>query len=612
MRAPLRLSGSSVDGEKVDQLFAILFSLFFLVILILDLRAGKLFRDDEGGLMPALQSLKKDLVLVQTPKSVKPDQVPQIHAEAILNRLEDKASFTEAEKDDLKSLLTHSNIEIEERAFDLLSHDPTEMSFLLEHTKLKESEFMHLIDEQQQDVNKISSYERFFKTRNLRLLARYNQPSETRISPIVSVWNVDLGIARRMLEQILTEPGAPMLPNMDSIIQPGRRDLLPKLSHIISDESKELTVRVSAVNALAEVDPRVCWDYLIKALESEIPVIRYSAAEALGKLGKMEAIPHLLKVAAGPNPFVKSIALDSLARLGAREAIPLMIESLEIPNEEVAFSARQALIRLRCREDVCQALFQTVAQVDKSRKALYFELLATLGERRIIPQLEELLDSTESELALAAANGLLILRETKHLDKILRISKELGAEKNTVVQEISGLVPGSDFIQFLNKQITHCEDADMQFFALQIILQELEKDPRSFSVENLRPALVTENSFIRGLAILALSKIPHPDIEKEIKHGLKDTSDYVRACAVAACYDLEKAAVLPRFELMLATDPADDVLFAVLNCLNREHTLEAAQIIQRCLANLPENLRVFGTQIIERISTASRKAALKL
>ncbi len=583
--------------KEMDRYFILLFTFGFFGLIIYDL-----LRNRPSEEKPLASRLK-----TEEPEPSPLDPVAAAHLESqriealsLIERLEAATVIEESERAQLRQLLLSRNPEIESRAFDLLARDPQEMPFLLGYLKSQEATLMKMIDEKQRFTVQVASFDQFFKTKNLKMLSRLSLTRPKQLSPLASVWKIDLSVARRMLEGILAKDFASTLhdPEAEGMIKPGRRDLLPRLEQIVDGREQETPIRISAVLAIGEIDPLNGWDILVRALDSDQPVLRFCAVETIGNLGRLEALPLLQKACRDQHPMVRSVALDGLARLGDKDCIRLIVDCLTDPHSEVAFSARQALIRLKCRNEVCAFLLDSVQDLPASAAAAAFEVLGQIGERRIIPHLEKALESNVPELALAAANGLLMLRETNHLDRILTLADNLGAETRHLATSLEHATDQSRMDQFLAEKMQQHTDPDVQFFAIQILLNEMSIRMNDVLGESIEKAAVSANSFVRAAAMTALARLKSPASRDLLENGLKDPVPYVRACAVTALYQRFQQSALDQLTGLLATEPEEDVLYAILACLYQAASPPHLAKLEQVAHLLPVTVSAFAQQIL--------------
>ncbi|MFZ2960780.1 MAG: HEAT repeat domain-containing protein [Candidatus Ozemobacteraceae bacterium] len=524
----------------------------------------------------------------------------RLDAIAQIGRLKSKPALSEPDRELLRKMLMCPFPEVEGNAFDILSKDPGELPYLLGYLKAQENTLTQFLDERCQANSRVDLLEQFLQTKNLHLLRTMSGGSrDDGRSVFAGVWNIDLTVARRMLEGVLSQEFAQETgdPAAHSVIQPGRRELLPHLSRLIAEPSQETQIRISAVMAVAEIDALQGWETLKTALKSETPVVRYTAVEAIGATGRLEAVPLLMSVLQDSNPFVCSMAMEGLSRLGAREAVQFLINAVDSSQPVVVFSARQALVRMSCRAEIGERLIKALNTASSSKKAIFFEILAQIEDRRVIPHLETALDGTDSDLAVAAANGLLILRETRLLPRILNLAERLGDEARNLALTLEKNTNAVNVAQVLSDRLDKFEDPNMQYFGIQILLNEVKKRPNPHLPDVLRRAVKAENPFVRGAALLGLGQCGDAESLDCITKNLSDPSEYVRVCAVTALYECIGKACFDRLAAMLPTEQSEDVLFTILMCLRRTPDSAFMNLLERNIPLLPDEIAAIARQM---------------
>ncbi|MBF0499122.1 MAG: HEAT repeat domain-containing protein [Candidatus Riflebacteria bacterium] len=560
---------------------------------------------------PSLRDAQRKLDRPGATNSATAENLPAIQAErerwrlnaiAQIGRLKSKTKLAESDREELRKMLMCPFPEIEGNAFEILGKDPGELPYLIGHLQAQENTLMQFLDERCQSTSRVNLLERFLQTKNLRLLRTMGGGGrEDGRTAFAGVWNIDLTVARRMLEGVLSQEFAHMISDSTtvSLIQPGRRELLPRLGSLIAESSQETQVRISAVMAIAEIDALQGWETLKTALKSETPVVRYTAVEAIGATGRLEAIPLLMSVLKDTNPFVCSMAMEALSRLDAKEAVTFIIDSVDSTQSIVAFSARQALVRMSCRTEISDRLLTNLDKVPAARRAIFFEILAQIEERRVIPFLEAAIEGNNSDLAVAAANGLLLLRETRRLPRIIELSQRLGSEAKDLALTLENDINNVDVAHVLSERLDELQDPDMQYFGIQILLNELKKRPNSSLPRVLIKIGNAENPYVRGAALIGLGSCGGEEGLEATIRGLSDPSEYVRVCAVTTFYERLGKGACDRLAAMLSTEQSEDVLFTILMCFRRNPDHKFLRLLERQIPLLPEEIAVFARQIHE-------------
>lgn len=118
-----------------------------------------------------------------------------------------------------------------------------------------------------------------------------------------------------------------------------------RLSILVKDE--DVNVRMSAVNALAQVGSRAGLNHLVLALADEDPDVRSAAAQALGKLGGTEVFDPLILALKDEDSWVRIEALRSLGTLGDQRACGAISEMAESDEPPVVIAALESIAAIR-------------------------------------------------------------------------------------------------------------------------------------------------------------------------------------------------------------------------------------------------------------------------
>ncbi len=114
-----------------------------------------------------------------------------------------------------------------------------------------------------------------------------------------------------------------------------------RLSLLMKDE--DVTVRKTAVSALADLKNRASAGHLLMALVDEDPEVRIAAASALGDTAGENAIDSLILLLKDEDPWVQCAALKSLGRLKGGKAAHVVESMLAGATGAVMIAALEAL-----------------------------------------------------------------------------------------------------------------------------------------------------------------------------------------------------------------------------------------------------------------------------
>ncbi len=523
--------------------------------------------------------------------------IARLEIETFLNRMAEKTQFSGDERTRLRTLVNDPDPAIEERAFQLLGKDPMELSFLIGHLKAREASIMAILEDTAASKERVKAYDQFFRTKNLRLLARLGGTASSP-SPLASVWNVEPEIGRRMLESHLaSEFGA----EQRGVIRRGRREVVPRLLAIAGDGSTDTALRSSALLGLVEVADIDDLTPVRRLLTSDLAVIRYCAVDALGQLGGSAALIDLEGMLDDPHPHVRSLVLSHLSRLNAIEVVPRIVAMLDAEPEILALAARQALVRMPAKDAVIERLLDQMPTLPVARVAVAMEILAELGARQAVPMIRANLQHAEAEVRISAANALLILREREDLPRIMAMADALSAEARSLLDEIElDVVEGQanqDLERYLVERIQTSDDPDLQYYAVQMLINEIPSERRDQPPAALLAAAKAGNIFVRGAAIAALSGFRDVASLEAIGEGLKAANDYVRVCAVTAWWRRRSEGAEKPLLQMVLEDPAEEVVMTALACLNAS----GAATTDRALLEIAPRLTGVPSHFVARI-----------
>ncbi len=169
------------------------------------------------------------------------------------------------------------------------------------------------------------------------------------------------------------------------------------------------------------------------------------------------------------------------------------------------------------------------------------EKLRHPGENRARPPSWDKSEQTSRHPWTAARiepSCLAVMGDSNH-QEVLKVSDNLGKEASMILSQFEFSKGTEKFRTFLEKNI-ETPEPEVQFYALMMALNELERNPGLLLPESIFPALDSGNPFIRGLALIVGSRIsPSQIIREKILEGVDDKEHYVRFCAASALAKLE-------------------------------------------------------------------------
>jgi HEAT repeat protein len=176
-------------------------------------------------------------------------------------------------------------------------------------------------------------------------------------------------------------------------------------------------VRVSAAEALGQLQAQTVTPILISLLQDEVPDVRVSAAEALGQLQAQTVTPILISLLQDEYPSVRSSAAKALGKINTKDAIILQLNALD---EDYFYNVNlsRTSINFHLKYPYIKADFYS--NFDST-----FELLSDISGAELIDLTLRKLSSIENPAkALRAAlklknNGYLNSTQLKIIDKAL-------------------------------------------------------------------------------------------------------------------------------------------------------------------------------------------------
>jgi len=232
------------------------------------------------------------------------------------------------------------------------------------------------------------------------------------------------------------------------------------------------------------------------------------------------------------------------------------------------------------------------------------EIMAELGAREAVPTIRANLHHVEAEVRISAANALLILREREDLPRIMAMADELSGEARSLLAEIdlgsADGQPNRDLEKFLVERIETTDDPDFQYFAVQMLINEIAPDRREQPPAALLAAGESANIFVRGAALAALSGFRDNASLELIARGLDAGNDYTRVCAFTAWWRRGAPDAESRLRRLVLEDPAEEVVMTALTCLNES----TAPTTMRALAEMAPRLTGVPSLFVNRMLTA--------
>jgi HEAT repeat protein len=212
-----------------------------------------------------------------------------------------------------------------------------------------------------------------------------------------------------------------------------------KLSQLMKQlEDREASVRVSALESLANIDHPSVFDAVVKALSDRNSTVRVTAAEGLGQLKDKEGVPYLLdkltdsnyevrmraaeslgillKCRNSPRPLVKLLQdTDELVRITAAEVLGAIGDQKALPQLRIAIQDSSPLVRsyvaeaigkLGDQRETVKLEKELKKETSETAKVGLYQALYTLGRPQFLQDLLSLLQSRNYKVRCATANTL--------------------------------------------------------------------------------------------------------------------------------------------------------------------------------------------------------------
>lgn len=284
---------------------------------------------------------------------------------------------------------------------------------------------------------------------------------------------------------------------------------------------------------------------LVKALEGNDPKVRTKAAEALGEMGAdaKNAIPALLKLLNDPDDFTRRTALTALEKIGlpSRTDVRLLADTLRGGSDDSRRYAATTLEKMGMdARGAANELTQALHDADPQVKQSAARALGRFGrdvKSQAQPALENLLNDSDREVRLAAAEGLAAL---------LSSANDTGG---------------------ISKLLKH-QDTEIRVFAVKG-LAKLGKNAKPLLADMLDVAKndtgEARQAVLQVLAVMDANdaKLGIPVVTEALKNGDKDTKIAAIGVLAALGKEAPPAVVKLVVELLKDTEMRDTVLPAL-------------------------------------------------
>jgi HEAT repeat protein len=276
----------------------------------------------------------------------------------------------------------------------------------------------------------------------------------------------------------------------------GAIEAVPALLPLLRD--REHAVRVNAIWTLTALKAREAVPEFLRLLDDEDASIRAPAITALGWVEARETVPRIRELLKDKSSTVQDRAISVLGQLNAKEAIADIVQVVQHDVRSCVGGRAESIAGtfrgLGAAEAAAELLKSMKQATTAEARHNYASLLAAMGAREAIPDLQALLRDPEARVRRGAVDAL----------------RQLG-------------VRGSGIRGLLKD-----EDPSVLIAAIQALGALAEKD----AIPDLIPFLEHENSSIRSWTLQALQDLDATEAIPRLIRALNDSDVLTRQRAV--------------------------------------------------------------------------------
>ena len=279
----------------------------------------------------------------------------------------------------------------------------------------------------------------------------------------------------------------------------GDKTAVDALILALSDEDSG--VRSNAAEALGEIGDKTTVDALILSLRDEDSTVRWSAAYALGEIGDKAAVDTLILALSDEKFLVQLFAADALGKIGGKTVVDVLILSLRDENSTVRSSAAFALGKIGGKA-VVDALILSLRDKDSTVLSRAAGALGKIGDKTAVDALTLALRDKESSVRSSAANALGKIGDKTVVDALILALRDKDSDVRSNAANTLGEIgdkTASDALTFALRD----KDSRVRSSAA----DALGKIGDKTAVDVLILALNDEDSTVRLSAIQAIEKI---------------------------------------------------------------------------------------------------------
>ncbi len=208
--------------------------------------------------------------------------------------------------------------------------------------------------------------------------------------------------ARPALEERLRHPRAAVRARCaEGLARLGFAESAPAIAPLL--DAREPGVRQAAAAALGQLQATVFAPALLVRLDEPSWEVRAKAARALGDLGFREALPRLIARTEDAHDEVARAAAESLAAFRDPAAIPALVQLFQ--GEWLRVEAGAAILAIGDGDSV--DLLRPLLRLDDVPLVLAtLDVLATLGDSRVTPDVIELVGREDIDIRVSALEAI--------------------------------------------------------------------------------------------------------------------------------------------------------------------------------------------------------------
>ncbi|MGA2191863.1 MAG: HEAT repeat domain-containing protein [Nitrospirota bacterium] len=235
----------------------------------------------------------------------------------------------------------------------------------------------------------------------------------------------------KTIADLINTGGAFRIEEFKTFLSQLDKNAIIPLSNLIG-EVKDVGLRKVVTDILVSLG-RENIDSLAVGLKSGKPSVVRNVAAILGRIGDKASLDHLKGAMSHPEPNVRREIVRALGMVGGHKAGEILMQSLEDPDQQIRMAVLRYLPGTQSFS-LLDTLVEIITRPDFSEKTLpekrvFFEVLAEVGQDRVLPFLVKLLknksffgSAKKEESRISAAYGLGNIHQKEALEALERES----------------------------------------------------------------------------------------------------------------------------------------------------------------------------------------------